>query len=634
MISSWVNGVPLSSCQPAGAAGPSASQRGSTAGARPVRPAAGVLRLARHESCHLRRQAPRRTAITRADDDVAPPAHQRERPARIATATAASRRSSPPRPRRGVRLLLRVVAGGARCRERRSQAMPLRPIPPAAAAGAASAIAVTTARACPLHLSRPAGHPVHLRLGAPSVARGSAGPVETRCSPVRIRCTPVRRRDDGKPMVLGSGRARSEESMEFHVLGPLEIVRHGRTLELGAGKQRTLLAVLLLHANEVVSTDRLIDALWGEQAPATAPKIVQGYVSRLRKVLDAGHERPDRSAARGGAPADPVAGVRPPGRGRTARRGPLRDAPRAGRGRRSPAAQRTRRRRSSARRWVSGAARRSPTSRFDTFAQEEIARLEELRLAAVEERVEADLALGRHARGRRRARGPRRPSSAARAAARAADARALPLRPAGRGAGRLPGHTARAGRRARPRAEPGDRGAGAGDPPSGPRPRRPPAARGRPASGRGRSRLRSRPSGGRGLRGARARARRSRRCARRRPLRQRAARGRRRRAGNRQEPPRGGAGEPGRVGRRGDPLGALLGGGRRASVLAVGAGASSVCSRARRRAARPTSSALAPPRSPSSCPTCVSGCRSCGCPPAPPTPSRPASASSTRSRAS
>ena len=49
--------------------------------------------------------------------------------------------------------------------------------------------------------------------------------------------------------------------MEFHVLGPLEIVRQGRTLEPGTGKQRALLAVLLLHRNEVVSSDRLIDAL-------------------------------------------------------------------------------------------------------------------------------------------------------------------------------------------------------------------------------------------------------------------------------------------------------------------------------------------------------------------------------------
>src|SRR5262245_16860985 len=86
--------------------------------------------------------------------------------------------------------------------------------------------------------------------------------------------------------------------MEFRVRGPLEIVRQGRTLALGSGKQRTLVAALLLNANEVVSSDRLIDALWGEHAPATAPKIVQGYVSRLRKALD--DERPDRSGTRGG----------------------------------------------------------------------------------------------------------------------------------------------------------------------------------------------------------------------------------------------------------------------------------------------------------------------------------------------
>ena len=58
--------------------------------------------------------------------------------------------------------------------------------------------------------------------------------------------------------------------MEYRVLGPLEVVRQGRTLELGSGKQRALLAALLLHANEVVSTDRLIDALWQEQARAFA----------------------------------------------------------------------------------------------------------------------------------------------------------------------------------------------------------------------------------------------------------------------------------------------------------------------------------------------------------------------------
>ena len=97
--------------------------------------------------------------------------------------------------------------------------------------------------------------------------------------------------------------------MEFHVLGPLEVVRQGRTLELGAGKQRTLLAVLLLNANEVVSTDRLIDALWGAKAPVTAPKIVQGYVSRLRKVLEGERDRPDRS----GGPAEGILLTRSPG---------------------------------------------------------------------------------------------------------------------------------------------------------------------------------------------------------------------------------------------------------------------------------------------------------------------------------
>ena len=59
-------------------------------------------------------------------------------------------------------------------------------------------------------------------------------------------------------------------------------------LALGGGKQRALLAVLLLHANEVVSTDRLLDDLWGSSPPATAAKSIQVYVSRLRKELGDG----------------------------------------------------------------------------------------------------------------------------------------------------------------------------------------------------------------------------------------------------------------------------------------------------------------------------------------------------------
>ena len=76
--------------------------------------------------------------------------------------------------------------------------------------------------------------------------------------------------------------------MEFRLLGPLEVLERDRVLMVGGGKQRALLAVLLLHANEVVSTDRLLDDLWGASPPATAAKSIQLYVSRLRKELGDG----------------------------------------------------------------------------------------------------------------------------------------------------------------------------------------------------------------------------------------------------------------------------------------------------------------------------------------------------------
>src|SRR5215213_8467828 len=76
--------------------------------------------------------------------------------------------------------------------------------------------------------------------------------------------------------------------MEFRILGPLEVAEGGVPVALGAPKQRALLAVLLLHANEVVSADRLVDELWGEAPPARAAKLVQHYVSGLRKVLAPG----------------------------------------------------------------------------------------------------------------------------------------------------------------------------------------------------------------------------------------------------------------------------------------------------------------------------------------------------------
>ena len=76
--------------------------------------------------------------------------------------------------------------------------------------------------------------------------------------------------------------------IEFRVLGPLEASVDGAPVKLGPPQQRALLALLLLNANEVVSRDRLVDGLWGERPPATAAKLVQVYVSALRKVLDAG----------------------------------------------------------------------------------------------------------------------------------------------------------------------------------------------------------------------------------------------------------------------------------------------------------------------------------------------------------
>jgi YVTN family beta-propeller protein len=76
--------------------------------------------------------------------------------------------------------------------------------------------------------------------------------------------------------------------MEFLILGPLEVRNGDHTVRLGAAKQRALLGVLLLHANEAVSTARLVDELWGETPPATAEKLVQGYVHALRKQLGDG----------------------------------------------------------------------------------------------------------------------------------------------------------------------------------------------------------------------------------------------------------------------------------------------------------------------------------------------------------
>ena len=201
--------------------------------------------------------------------------------------------------------------------------------------------------------------------------------------------------------------------MDFRILGPLEVSDGGRAVALGGVKQRSLLAILLQHPNAIVSTDHLLAELWGDAPPASADNSIQVYVSRLRKELG-----PDRLI------------TRPPGYALRV------DASELDLGQ------------------VRAAARRGPSARealalwrgpaFDDLAYEpcvqaERARLEELRLVTLEERIDADLAAGRHADlvGELEALIARAP--AARAAARPADARALPLGAPGRGARRPTG---------------------------------------------------------------------------------------------------------------------------------------------------------------------------------------------------
>jgi DNA-binding SARP family transcriptional activator/tetratricopeptide (TPR) repeat protein len=169
--------------------------------------------------------------------------------------------------------------------------------------------------------------------------------------------------------------------MEVRLLGSLELAEDALPVAVGGVRQRAVLALLVLHANQVVPAERLLVELWGEDAPPTAVNALQAAVSRLRRALPKGRlitrpvgylfrAAPDevdverfeqllasgREALARGAAAD-AAGL-------------LRQALGLWRG---PAL---------------------ADFRFDPFAQAEIARLEELRLDCIEERIEADLALG------------------------------------------------------------------------------------------------------------------------------------------------------------------------------------------------------------------------------------------------
>ena len=168
--------------------------------------------------------------------------------------------------------------------------------------------------------------------------------------------------------------------MEFRLLGPLEVLEQDRSLALGRGRQRALFGVLLLHANEVVSTDRLIDALWGRAPPLTAAKSVQVYVSRLRKELGEGRLL-----------------TRAPGYVLKLDRSELdlgRFEQLLGEARNADPHNASQKLRRALALW-----RGAPLAdlAYEPFVQTEVARLEELRCLALEQRIEADLASGRHA---------------------------------------------------------------------------------------------------------------------------------------------------------------------------------------------------------------------------------------------
>ena len=183
--------------------------------------------------------------------------------------------------------------------------------------------------------------------------------------------------------------------MEFRVLGQVEALEGGERLKVAAGRQLALLALLLVHANQVVSTDLIIDELWGDDPPDSGAKTVAFHVSRLRDALAPGRSRAGQPGRDGEVLTTEGGGYRlrvePDGldaarfeRLAAEGRAFLPADPEAARARLAAALAE----------W-----RGTPYAQVDdeAFARTEIARLEELRLRAQEDAVDADLALSRHA---------------------------------------------------------------------------------------------------------------------------------------------------------------------------------------------------------------------------------------------
>ena len=171
------------------------------------------------------------------------------------------------------------------------------------------------------------------------------------------------------------------DGVDFRILGPLDVTEGGVSLPLGGSRQRALLALLLTRPNEIVSAERLIDELWGERPPDNAANALQYHVSQLRKSL---------------APSDVVITQDP---GYLIRIGPndldlLRFERLVDEGQRAPPDQAARILREALELW-----RGPPLVDLanESFVQTELLRLDELRLRALELRIDADLALGRAA---------------------------------------------------------------------------------------------------------------------------------------------------------------------------------------------------------------------------------------------
>ena len=174
--------------------------------------------------------------------------------------------------------------------------------------------------------------------------------------------------------------------MDFRILGPLEVFHEGRDVAVPGSRQRELLALLLLEAGRVVSTDRLMDELWGERQPAAGTTALRVRVSQLRKALRAGGD---------------VVVTRPPGYLLIVPRDGLdlwRFERGLGEGERLLATDPARAVDVLAA--ALGEWRGAPLTdvAYAPFAQAAVVRLEELRASALELRIEAELALGRHAR--------------------------------------------------------------------------------------------------------------------------------------------------------------------------------------------------------------------------------------------